>query len=53
VTVRVGVVVFPGSNCDRDTTHALALAGAEPVELWHEAADLQGVRVQPRVNGAS
>jgi phosphoribosylformylglycinamidine synthase len=43
VTVRVGVVVFPGSNCDRDTTHALALAGAEPVELWHEAADLQGV----------
>jgi phosphoribosylformylglycinamidine synthase len=43
VTVRIGVVVFPGSNCDRDTTHALALAGAEPVELWHEAADLQGV----------
>ena len=43
MTVRVGVVVFPGSNCDRDTTHALALAGAEPVELWHEAADLQGV----------
>jgi phosphoribosylformylglycinamidine synthase len=43
VSVRVGVVVFPGSNCDRDTTHALALAGAEPVELWHEAADLGGV----------
>ena len=43
MSVRVGVVVFPGSNCDRDTTHALALAGAEPVELWHETADLQGV----------
>ena len=42
MSVRVGVVVFPGSNCDRDTTHALALAGAEPVELWHETADLQG-----------
>jgi phosphoribosylformylglycinamidine synthase len=41
--VRVGVVVFPGSNCDRDTMHALALAGAEPVELWHEAAALDGV----------
>ena len=40
--VRVGVVVFPGSNCDRDTTHALALAGAEPVELWHETASLDG-----------
>jgi phosphoribosylformylglycinamidine synthase len=40
--VRIGVVVFPGSNCDRDTTHALALAGAEPVELWHEQATLGG-----------
>ena len=43
MTVRVGVVVFPGSNCDRDTVHALAGAGAEPVELWHEDASLQGV----------
>jgi len=41
--VRVGVVVFPGSNCDRDTMHALSLAGAEPVALWHEAAALGGV----------
>jgi len=31
--VRVGVVVFPGSNCDRDTVHALDQAGAEPVVL--------------------
>ncbi len=43
MSVRIGVVVFPGSNCDRDTTHALALAGAEPVPLWHETADLGGV----------
>jgi phosphoribosylformylglycinamidine synthase subunit PurQ / glutaminase len=43
MTVRIGVVVFPGSNCDRDTVHALAGAGAEPVELWHEEASLQGV----------
>jgi phosphoribosylformylglycinamidine synthase len=41
--VRIGVVVFPGSNCDRDTLHALDLAGAEPVALWHEAAALDGV----------
>lgn len=41
--VRIGVVVFPGSNCDRDTVHALALAGAEPVVLWHEGASLDGV----------
>ncbi len=43
MSVRVGVVVFPGSNCDRDTVHGLRLAGAEPVELWHEQASLEGV----------
>ena len=41
--VRIGVVVFPGSNCDRDTIHALALTGAEPVPLWHEHTTLDGV----------
>ena len=41
--VGIGVVVFPGSNCDRDTLHALDLAGAEPVALWHERATLDGV----------
>jgi phosphoribosylformylglycinamidine synthase I len=43
MSVRVGVVVFPGSNCDTDTLHGLELAGAEPVALWHEVADLGGV----------
>src|SRR6185436_12579058 len=43
MSVRVGVVVFPGSNCDRDTMHALSLAGAEPVALWHEESALDGV----------
>jgi phosphoribosylformylglycinamidine synthase len=40
--VRVGVVRFPGSNCDADTFHAVELAGAEPVFLWHEDPDLHG-----------
>ena len=40
---RIGVVVFPGSNCDRDTLHAVELAGAEAVELWHESPTLDGV----------
>ena len=38
------MVVFPGSNCDRDTVHALDLAGAEPVVLWHEQATLDRCR---------
>lgn len=40
--VRVGVVIFPGSNCDRDAMWAVERAGAEPVELWHADADLKG-----------
>ncbi|MBA2344330.1 MAG: phosphoribosylformylglycinamidine synthase subunit PurQ [Rubrobacter sp.] len=40
--MRIGVTVFPGSNCDRDALHAIELMGAEPVELWHADADLKG-----------
>ncbi len=40
--MKVGVVVFPGSNCDRDAAHAVRLAGAEAELLWHERADLHG-----------
>jgi phosphoribosylformylglycinamidine synthase len=40
--MRVGVVVFPGSNCDRDALHAARLAGAESELLWHETPDLRG-----------
>jgi phosphoribosylformylglycinamidine synthase len=41
--VRIGVTIFPGSNCDRDALHAVELMGAEPVELWHADADLKGI----------
>jgi phosphoribosylformylglycinamidine synthase len=40
--VKVGVVVFPGSNCDGDALHGVELAGAEPIALWHEDTDLHG-----------
>ena len=39
---RIGVVIFPGSNRDRDTLRAIELVGGEPVPLWHEQADLEG-----------
>jgi phosphoribosylformylglycinamidine synthase I len=41
--VRIGVTVFPGSNCDRDALYAVERMGADPVELWHADADLKGV----------
>ena len=40
--MRVGVIVFPGSNCDRDALHGARLAGAEAQLLWHEDTDLHG-----------
>jgi phosphoribosylformylglycinamidine synthase len=43
MSVRVGIVLFPGSNRDIDAVNGLTVAGAEPVILWHEDTDLSGV----------
>ena len=43
MTARIGVVTFPGSLDDRDACRAVRLAGAQPVELWHDDASLHGV----------
>ena len=43
MSVRIGVVLFPGSNRDIDAVNALEVAGAEPVVLWHEETSLAGV----------
>ena len=40
--MKAGIVVFPGSNCDRDALHAARLAGMEAELLWHEDPDLRG-----------
>lgn len=40
--MKVGVIIFPGSNCDFDAYHAFKLLrGAEVVYLWHASQDLQ------------
>jgi phosphoribosylformylglycinamidine synthase len=43
MTVRIGVITFPGSLDDRDAQRAIRVAGAEPVALWHGSHDLEGV----------
>lgn len=43
MTVRVGVITFPGTLDDVDAARAARLAGADPVSLWHADADLKGV----------
>jgi phosphoribosylformylglycinamidine synthase len=40
---RIGVITFPGSNCDADLRHALKICGFTPVSLWHKDHDLKGV----------
>lgn len=42
--MNIGVVVFPGSNCDRDMMYVLeSILGHNVVELWHKDPDLKGV----------
>ena len=41
--MKFGVVVFPGSNCDHDTYHALSHGMDQETRLlWHAETDLQG-----------
>ncbi len=38
--MRAAVIVFPGSNCDRDMAVALKAAGADVSMVWHKDATL-------------
>jgi phosphoribosylformylglycinamidine synthase subunit PurQ / glutaminase len=38
--MKVGIIRFPGSNCDRDVHHALKLVGAEADYIWWNQKDL-------------
>ena len=39
---RIGVVTFPGSNCEHDAVWALRLVGADADLVWHRDTDLTG-----------
>jgi len=42
--MRFGVVVFPGSNCDTDTWHAVHDEMGAPVDyIWHQDTDVSGL----------
>jgi phosphoribosylformylglycinamidine synthase subunit PurQ / glutaminase len=43
LTLRVGIVTFPGSLDDADASRAVARAGGTPVPLWHGDRTLRGV----------
>lgn len=42
--MRIGVVVFPGSNCDHDAWYAVSEGLHQQAEfIWHDSTDLKGV----------
>jgi len=42
--VTIGIVVFPGSNCDADTHHALrGVLGQDARYVWHQETSLDGL----------
>jgi phosphoribosylformylglycinamidine synthase subunit PurQ / glutaminase len=41
--MKFGVIIFPGSNCDRDAFWTIEHVAKQPVTfLWHDSHDLQG-----------
>jgi phosphoribosylformylglycinamidine synthase len=40
--MKFGIVVFPGSNCDRDMQESLTALGQQVTMLWHKDKDLTG-----------
>jgi phosphoribosylformylglycinamidine synthase I len=41
---HVGVVIFPGSNCDHDTYHVVKhVCGQQAKFIWHKDSDLSGL----------
>lgn len=40
--MRAAVIVFPGSNCDRDLAVAFEKAGADVTMVWHKESTLPG-----------
>jgi phosphoribosylformylglycinamidine synthase len=43
MTARIGVAVFPGSNCELDAVEAIRRMGGDAELLWHGERDLRGV----------
>ena len=43
MSARIGVVVFPGSNCEHDVAEAVEAVGGKPELVWHGATTLDGL----------
>jgi phosphoribosylformylglycinamidine synthase subunit PurQ / glutaminase len=45
MTARIGIVVFPGSNCEQDCDLALRSMGCETEYVWHAETKFPGVDI--------
>jgi phosphoribosylformylglycinamidine synthase len=45
MSARVGIVTFPGSNCEQDCEKVFGVLGAEPVMVWHAESALPDVDI--------
>jgi phosphoribosylformylglycinamidine synthase I len=43
MTATVGVILFPGSNCERDVMESVRILGGRAEPLWHGDTTLRGV----------
>jgi phosphoribosylformylglycinamidine synthase subunit PurQ / glutaminase len=43
VGIRVGVIVFPGTNCEHDVVEAFEALGARAELIWHGSASVDGL----------
>jgi len=44
--MKFGVLIFPGSNCEHDTYHAVSKVLGQPARfIWHQSSDLSGCDV--------
>jgi len=41
--LTVGIVTFPGTNCEQDVAYALDALGAATVPVWHRETSLDGI----------
>ncbi|MCG8593518.1 MAG: phosphoribosylformylglycinamidine synthase subunit PurQ [Kiloniellales bacterium] len=52
--MKAAVIVFPGSNCDRDVKVALAQSmGSDPIMVWHKDTDFEAVDLMVLPGGFS
>ncbi len=40
--INVGVIVFPGTNCEHDVVEVVEAAGSKASLIWHTSTDLRG-----------